>query len=128
MFTIDLGHFPPFTEQETWALIFALVFVLADVVVGTVCAFGTGRWNSTRMREGIFHKVAELLVIALAVVAQPAVALVSGLDLPGVIVLPVCCAIILMEVGSCLENIGEAFPGLKESGVFRLFSNKGGER
>lgn len=125
--TIPIEHIPVFTEQESWALVFALVFIFADVVVGTVCAFGAGKWNSTKMREGIFHKVLEVLVIALAVLCQPAVSLVSGLELPGAIVLPVCCALILMEVGSCLENIAEACPELKESGIFKLFGNKGGE-
>lgn len=119
-----LEHIPRFSEQESWGIVFALVFIFADVLVGTVCAFGTGKWNSTKMRQGIFHKVLEILVLALAIITQPAVALVSGLQLPGVVVLPVCCALILMEIGSCLENIGEASPGLKESGIFKIFSNK----
>ena len=121
---IPLDQFPTFTAQESWGIVFALVFIFADVVVGTVCAFGTGSWNSTKMRQGIFHKVLEVLILALAVITQPAVALVSGLQLPGVIVLPVCCALILMEIGSCLENIGEANPDLQASGIFKIFSNK----
>ena len=125
MFTIDLGHVPPFTEPESWALVFALVFVLMDMLVGTVCAFAMGRRSSTKLREGLFHKAQELMVIALAVLVQPAVTLIGGVDLPGAIVLPVCVAIILMEVGSCLENIGEANPQLKDSGIFKLFSNNG---
>lgn len=124
MFPIHLDSFPMFTEQETWALLFALAFILMDMIVGTVCAFGTGKWQSTKAREGIFHKVLECLVIVLAALIQPAVALVSGIDLPGVILLPVCAAIILMEVGSCIENIGNACPQLKESGIFKLFANK----
>lgn len=121
---IPLDQFPAFTAQESWGIVFALVFIFADVLVGTVCAFGTGKWTSTKMREGIFHKVLEILVLALAVITQPAVALVSGLSLPGVVVLPVCCALILMEIGSCLENIGEANPDLQASGIFKIFSNK----
>lgn len=109
---------------EEWGLIFAFVFMGFDVLVGTVCAFATNSFKSSVMREGLGHKAMITLVILLAVVVQLAGGVIGDLGFEIPVILPVCVAVILMELGSCLEIIGSAYPGLSDIGIFKYFTKE----
>lgn len=88
-----------------------LVFIVLDIVTGIAKAFATTGFDSTIMRQGFFHKLGEIFAVALALVADiglpeidvPLDAKVSGL----------CCVyLVLMEIGSIVENIGAINPDL----------------
>lgn len=128
---ISLGHLPPLGEAEVWAIVFALVMMGLDVVVGLVGAFVQGNFASSKMREGLGHKAIMMCVILLAAVTQTAVGTLVGLGVEGIegfsvevpLILPVCAYIILMEVGSVLETIGDAYPELRSAGIFSFFAS-----
>lgn len=97
-------------------------FVLADIVTGFLRAKYRGEIDSSRLREGLFHKLGEILITifcwALEFVAVyigsnatfAAPYLTTGVSGIFVFVVTYIC---LMETVSVLENICEFSPGLK---------------
>lgn len=51
-------------------VIVVLIFIAFDVLTGWLKAFSTGTTNSSIMREGLFHKIGELLAMALVMFAS----------------------------------------------------------
>lgn len=95
------------------SIVIVLVFILLDVVSGLLKAFSTTGFDSSVMRQGFFHKLGELLSVALCVVAD------ESLPRLGVLIdvnfSAMCCTyLVLMEIGSVLENIGAVNPELRE--------------
>lgn len=88
-------------------------FILFDVITGLLKAIKNNKLNSTKLREGLIHKVSEVLCIA------GAYALPIGLQhldvdfkLPvlGVVAAYIC----LMEAISAIENLCEVNPIFKK--------------
>ena len=111
---------------DWWVVAIALVFIVSDFITGIAKAAYNKNVSSTIMRQGLYHKFAEFMVIVLAVLIDAAcVHLELGFDAP---ILPVVCAyVVLMEIASILENLGEINPELANSPVFSIFK-KGGTR
>ena len=109
---------------DWYAVVAALIFILFDFVTGLAKAAYNKQVSSTVMREGLYHKFAEILVIVLAAFIYVACThLELGFDTP---ILAVTCGyIVLMEIASIIENIGEMNPDLANSPVFSIFK-KGG--
>lgn len=109
---------------DWYAVIAALLFILFDFATGISKAAYCKQVSSTIMREGLYHKFAEVLVIVLAGAIDVACDhLELGLDTP---ILAVTCAyIVIMEIASILENIGEMNPDLANSPVFSIFKKEG---
>ena len=85
------------------AIAFALIVL--DFVSGTLKALYTKTWSSTIMRQGLISKSSSVLVIALGVVLDYAQTVVDlGFTLP--LSLSTAIYIILMEVGTMIENLG----------------------
>lgn len=124
---IAFDQIPLLTTNESWGVVFVCICMCMDMIVGTVCAFAKNKWTSTKFREGIYHKCQLFLCMVLAIIAQTATALVGDLGFSVPLVLPVCVAIIVMEIGSCIENIVAANPALAESTIAKLFSSKHGK-
>lgn len=113
-----------FQGLDWYAVIAALIFILFDFATGIAKAAYLKQVSSTVMREGLYHKFAEILVIVLAGAIDVACDhLELGFDTP---ILAVTCAyIVLMEIASILENIGEMNPDLSNSPVFSIFKKEG---
>jgi toxin secretion/phage lysis holin len=95
-------------------------FIVLDFFTGLLKAFATGTFSSKIMRQGLFHKVALLMVMLLGWLvdyAQRFVDLGVGVPVGGA----VCVYIILMEVGSILENLCQANPELMPDKLCKLF-------
>lgn len=120
-----LTPLPGFEAPEEWAVIFTFAFMALDIVVGTVCAFAANKYESSKVREGLMHKAMIALVIVLAIFIQLASSVIGDLGFGLPTIMPVCSVIILMEVGSCIESIGAAYPELSETGIFKIFNKKG---
>jgi hypothetical protein len=76
------------------------------------------------MRQGLFHKVALLLVMLLGWLMDYAQQFVDlGVNLP--VGGAVCVYIILMEVGSSLENLCKMNPELMPDKLCELFGGAG---
>lgn len=101
----------------------ALVLMGMDILLGLAGAVKDHSVQSSRMREGLWHKCGSIGLIVLAYVLEVAVDHVDlGVVFPGVLV--VCAYIILMEVGSCLENLVVLNPGLRNNPIMRVFATK----
>ena len=102
-------------------------FIVLDFVTGLIKCVKNKDYNSTKMREGLFHKMGSVLSIVLAVLIDYAQGYVDlGITIP--IAAGVCVYIILMEIGSIIENIGEINPEILPETLRGLFGqlHKGG--
>lgn len=124
----DWGEMIALTEPQAWALAIAGVLMLLDVVSGLVKAFANRKYDSGKMRVGLVHKFTELVIIALAFVLEVACEHIAGLPFSGVTVVLTCTYIILMEVGSVMENLIAAYPELADTPLAKLFDQKKEER
>lgn len=110
------------TEPQTWALAIVGVTMVLDIVSGLVKAFSRKSYDSSKMREGLVHKFTELVIVALAFVLELACEHIAGLPFSGVTVVLTCTYIILMEVGSIMENLIAAYPELSDTPLAKLFT------
>lgn len=98
------------------------VLVVLDYVSGFAKALATRTVSSTKMRNGLFHKFAYVLVLALALLVEHGQQYINiGVTIP--IVAPVCAYIAIMEILSVLENAQALNPELAGSGIFKIFVN-----
>lgn len=107
-------------EPEVWALGTAFATMLIDVVVGFSQSLITGSFSSSVMRIGLGHKFITICIMALSVILEAACSHVAGLPFSGVTTVVVSGYVIVMEVGSILENAAKAYPELRDSPLFRL--------
>lgn len=114
-----------FTEPELWFIGLALVLSVFDILTGWIQAVVNRAFSSTKMREGLWHKMLLVLVIALAVIIQGFTAHIGDTGWSVPLIYPVCAYIAVMEVASILENVKSAYPELADSPIFELFENHG---
>ncbi len=110
-------------EIDPTVVVIALTLMGMDILLGLAGAVKDHDVQSAKMREGLWHKCGSISLIVLAYILEIAVDHVDlGIVFPGVIV--VCAYIILMEVGSCLENLVVLNPELKNNPIMRVFATK----
>ena len=86
------------------------IFVVFDLASG-VAACANHEWKSSEMRKGLYHKFGSIMLVVLAYLIDYAQRYVDlGFQVP--IAAGVCVYIILMELGSIVENIGKINPDL----------------
>lgn len=97
-------------KQTVYWLVVAAA-ILLDIITGLIKAFYTKSFSSSVMRQGLFHKLGELLAMGILYGAQIAFPLI-GVEAQ----LPLFPAGVgyctLMELGSILENLRAFTPGL----------------
>lgn len=92
-------------------LICVLAFILVDILTGLVKSLYEKDFKSSVMRQGLFHKAGELMVLGLLYgVEYTAPMLGITFELPTF--RAGACYCILMEVGSILENIKPFTPAI----------------
>ena len=88
-----------------------LVFIVLDILTGIAKSFATTGFDSSIMRQGFFHKLGEVFAVTLALAADiglPEIGVPLDVKLSGM-----CCVyLVLMEIGSIVENIGAINPDL----------------
>ena len=93
-------------------------FIALDVISGLIAAFATKSVNSSKMRDGMTHKLAFFIAFALAAALEIASEFMElGIQVPAAIVV----YIVTTEVVSILENICKINPELREKGFLALF-------
>lgn len=106
-------------EERYAFFIGALIFVAFDTISGLIKAFATNTFTSTKVKEGIFHKAALILII----IMSAAIDILSGFipSMPFTVPLTQgCCLLIIgMECMSVLENICAINPTLKDSALIK---------
>jgi len=106
------------------AIATVLLLIALDVIVGFTGAAITKTISSSKMRNGLLHKLMELAAIALADIVDGA--LLGGFDIVegSPILVAVCAYLAVMEASSVLELIVKYNPDLSGSGIFGLFERK----
>ena len=84
-----------------------------DITVGIVKAFAKTGFKSLKMREGLFHKLGELLCVAFGIICEISFPMV-GITIKIPIVSTICIYIVLMETGSIIENLVIISPNIKK--------------
>lgn len=110
-----------FDTPDVWALIAVLFFVATDYITGTVKAIMAGDLSSSKMRAGLGHKFAYLILILTTYMIDTVGAHVD-LGLPVNVYLVTVGGICLIELTSIIENITEINPELKDVPFMQIFS------
>lgn len=96
------------------------LFILLDMITGLIKAFKEKSYTSTIMREGLFHKCGSILCVLFGVLVDYAQTLVDlGVNVP--VAVSVCVYIILMEIGSVIENICAINPNILPDKIKAFF-------
>lgn len=112
-----------FTHVQIIAFIFVLVMILLDVVSGFAKALMNGTLSSTKMRTGLWHKLAIIFLLVLGIILSAASGVLElGFEIPAIEMVAVY--IVVMEVVSILENIKEINPGLSDNPIFKVFDRR----
>ena len=114
----------PITEEMLWAMGAVFLFMLLDFISGVAAAFINDKYDSKRVREGIFHKGGVTLVIVCAAAIELFVVHVPSIGITVPLLVPVCVIIILMELTSIMENVVKINPELGGNKLFGLFMPK----
>lgn len=104
-------------------LFFAVVvFILLDIISGVAAAAKNGELQSAIMRQGLYHKCGEILLMILAVAGEY-LTMLTGIEtiVPPEIFNAVAVYIIAMEIVSILENIGKLNNDLDIKYLSKLF-------
>ena len=119
-----MGSIIPVTlrEAQTWSILLACVMMCADVVVGFIQAAINNQLSSTKMRQGLLHKILILILIFVCLAIEIGIGHTVKLpyDIPTCGV--VCGYVIIMELVSILENIARGYPQFTDSQLFKLFN------
>lgn len=103
--------------------VIVLAFILMDIITGIVQAAKNKALDSTKMRNGLFHKIGFMFAVVLACLCEYAMTWLDlGFDVP--MVGGVCTFICLTEIVSILENVASLAPELSES-TFLSYFNRG---
>lgn len=102
------------------AFIITVFFIAFDFVTGMVKAFGGKTFTSTKMRQGLYHKVGLLLCIILGYMVDFAQAYMDlGFSVP--VAGAICVYIVLMEICSITENLCQITPELMPNTLLGFF-------
>lgn len=94
-------------------IIIVLVFILFDILTGLIKAIYKEGLNSTYLRQGLFHKLSEILALIGSYLLEYAIKYIElGIDIP--ILKCVSGYIALMELISIIENLCEVNPKLNK--------------
>ena len=110
-------------------MIYAITFgfIVLDFATGLIKACKSSSFKSSMMREGLFHKMGEVLCVALGILVQCAEGYLNlGINLP--VASAVCTYIVLMEIGSAVENIGAINPDLVPAKLRKIIGVGGNDK
>lgn len=104
---IELQALTP--QIKTGAII--LLFIAFDIATGLIKSLSTHSYQSSVMRQGLFHKLGEIVCFIFGAVCDIFLPYL-GVKIPVSIAQSICVYIVVMEIGSVVENIGEINPDL----------------
>lgn len=100
--------------------IVTLGFILMDVITGLLKAVATNTFKSSVMRQGLFHKTAEILTLIFFKMIDVGETYVDiGINVPTSLF--ACGYIVLMEMGQIAENIAVLNPDLDIKKIIKRF-------
>ena len=100
-----------------------IAFIVMDVVTGIAQAAKNKALDSSKMRDGLFHKIGFMFAVVLSCLCEYAMTWLDlGFSIP--MIGGVCTFICLTELVSILENIALLAPELSEN-AFLSYFNRG---
>lgn len=106
-------------EERYAFFIGALIFVAFDTISGLIKAFATNTFSSTKVKTGIFHKAALILIMVMSVVIDILSGFIPSMPFTVPLTQSCCLLIIGMECMSVLENVCAINPALKDSALIK---------
>lgn len=101
-------------------------FILLDMLTGIVKALKEKSFTSSVMREGLFHKCGSILCVVFGVLIDYAQGFLDlGVSVP--VAVSVCAYIVLMEIGSIIENVCAINPEIMPDKLTQYFSKLSGK-
>lgn len=86
------------------SIVIVMLFIVLDFITGIVMAIKNNTFNSSIMRDGLFNKFGEIVIVAVAFLIDYGQSYLDmGFNIP--VLESICVYIILMEIGSILENV-----------------------
>lgn len=114
-------------DTEIAALCIVGIMIVMDFLTGFAKAVKNHDVSSGKMRDGLWHKVSFVMIVALSEILEHGQRVLDmGFSVP--IIIPTCVYIVLTEVASVIENLSEINPELHDSPILALFrSSKEGD-
>ena len=114
--------------EINWTLVvITCVFMCLDLITGFAQAAKNHDIQSSKMKDGLWHKCGFMLAIIFSIACEYASAYVDlGFTIP--VQTAVCTFIILIEVMSNLENLGKLSPELAGSKFLQIFKVDAGKK
>lgn len=114
-----------YIQDVSWILIALIVFIGLDVATGLLKAWHNQDLSSTKSREGVIHKVSEIIALvagfSMDLVLPRAILELTGKEIDfRVFGLTIAFYLILTEILSIIENLSETGVLLPEGIVTRL--------
>lgn len=105
-----------------YEILAVIVFSGLDYITGVVGAIMHGNLSSSKMREGLGHKFAYVVTFFLAWFIDFEMNHID-LGFPVAVTPLVTTGIVLIELSSIIENIGEINPEIKASKLLQIFQS-----
>ena len=86
-----------------------LIFISFDILFGLLQALTKQTFQSSVMRQGLFHKLGEILCYLFGVVCDATLPMINIL-VPFSLASAITIYIVIMEIGSILENLSKISP------------------
>lgn len=86
-----------------------LIFISFDILFGLLQALTNQTFQSSVMRQGLFHKLGEILCYLFGVVCDATLPMINIL-VPFSLASAITIYIVIMEIGSILENLSKVSP------------------
>lgn len=98
-----------------WSIFLLVIAIALDYITGTIAAKATGTWTSQAAREGLWHKLGELIALCVAALCDIAISVIlhteagtifdGSLPYGNYVTLVVSVWYFFTEAGSILENV-----------------------
>lgn len=108
-------------QSDMWCAIAVLFFITIDYITGIIKAVMQGNLSSKKMREGLGHKLA-YLILTLTAWFIDALNMHLSLGFPISIFTCTVSGTCLIELTSIIENITAINPELKDAAFMQIFA------
>lgn len=100
-------------KLKVTALIVVSIFIIFDIATGWLKALSTGTADSSVMRKGLYHKLAEIMSVLFGYICEY-VFPYAGIDVTIPFATAIGTYIVLMETASIVENLAIMNPHLAQ--------------
>lgn len=108
-------------QIDLYVALAVMLFIILDFVTGIIKTALKSELSSTKMREGLMHKLSFILALLLGWLCEWATPILGLPDVFGAVYMAVGVYITCTEIVSILENLGDINPELKTSKFLSLF-------